>query len=135
MAFSFAKVKSLVRRTVHKTFGVQAFYQDSTLISPVTVTARLHINIDRFGDLENQSYGELIQAIDKVIFEASEVRKIPVKRGGTVIFPDFSAGLGVALGSSLDSSGIGPTAFVLNIKEPVDGPFREVWTVTRKEAK
>jgi hypothetical protein len=135
MAFNFAKAKDLVRRTVHKTFGVQAFYQDSSLSKPVEISARWHSKIEQFGDLDNQSYAEIVQGIDRVIFEAAEVRKIPIVRGGVVTFPEFGAGLGVGLGSPLGGESIGPPAFVLAVREPSDGSFREAWTVTRKESK
>lgn len=133
MAFDFASAKALARRVVHKTLGVRAFYQDSTMNSPVQLTARWHNKIDRMGDLDNQSYAELIQGIDRVIFEAVEARTYRLQRGGVIVFPDYGAGLGVVLGSSLGGEDIGPPAFILQTREPPDGPFSEVWSVTRKE--
>ena len=134
MAFNFAKAKASVRRVVHKTLGVPAFYQDSSLNTPVEITARWHNKIDRMGDLDNQSYAELIQGIDRLILEAAEARTIGVKRGGIITIPDLGAGLGASLGSPLDGEGAGPMGFVLQTREPADGPYSEVWIVTRKEA-
>ena len=133
MGFSFAKAKSLVRRTVHKTFGVLAFYKDSSLSTPVEISARWHNKIERMGDLENQGYAEIIQGIDRVIFDVADARRIGIKRNGEVSFPELSAGLGVSLGGVLGGENSGPPAFVLNTCEPSSGPDQEVWLVTRKE--
>lgn len=133
MAFNFAKAKTLVRRVVHKTLGVRAFYKDSSMSEPIEIRARWHNRIDRMGDLDNQMYAELIQGIDRIIFEAGEARAYNIKRGGMVTFPDFGAGLGVSLGSPLGGEEVGPPAFILQDREPNNGPYQEVWTVTRKE--
>lgn len=133
MPFDFAKVKADTRRTVHATFGVQAFYQDSSVSTPVAIKARWHNKIERFGDLDNQSYAEVIQGIDRVIFAASDARRLNLKRGGIITFPSFGAGLGVSLGAPLDGEDVGPPGFILQVREPSSGPFEEVWEVSRKE--
>ena len=122
MAFSFAKAKSLVRRTVHKTFGVPAFYKDSSLSTPAAISARWHNKIERMGDLENQGYAEIIQGIDRVLFDATEARTVGVKRLGEVSFPELAA---------TPTSAI-PT-FILNTRETETGPDREIWLVSLKE--
>lgn len=133
MAFDFTKVKARARRVVHKTLGVRAFYRDHSMSEPVEIKARWHNKIDRFGDLDNQGYAELIQGIDRVIFAAADARRINVKRGGEIVFVDYGSGLGVALGSPLGGSEVGPPAFVLQNRDPNNGPYQEVWEVTRKE--
>ena len=135
MAFSFAKAKSLVRRIVHTTFGVPAFYKDSSLSSPTELVARWHNKIERMGDLDNQGYAELIQGIDRVIFDAATARRLNVKRGGEIFFPELAAGLGVSLGSPLGGEGVSPPVFILNMREDESGPYEEIWSVTRKETK
>ena len=122
MAFSFAKAKSLVRRTVHKTFGVPAFYKDSSLSTPVAISARWHNKIERMGDLDNQGYAEIIQGIDRVLFDATEARTVGVKRLGEVSFPELAA---------TPTSAI-PT-FILSTRETETGPDREIWLVSLKE--
>lgn len=116
MSFNFAKVKAFARRTVHSTLGVQALYEDSTTNGPVCVTARWHNKIDRMGDIDNQSYAELIQGIDRVIFEAEVARNYNMKRGGTITFPEYES-----------------AKFTLHVREPSSGPFEEVWEVALKE--
>ncbi len=132
MSFNFAKLKAVTRRVVHRTLGVPAFYLDSSLSIPVVITARCHSRIDRMGDLDGQSYAEVVEGIDRVIFEAAEARINDVKRGGMITFEDIGAGLGVSLGSILGGSGIGAEAFILQVREPSDGPYTETWSVTRK---
>ena len=125
MAFDFAKVKTLVRRTVHKTFGVPAFYQDSSLSEPVEIRARWHIRNGMTGDLENQGYAEIMQSVERVVFEADAARAIPVRRGGILSFPDM-----IVRTDSIGNQSV-PFSLVLNTPEPPDGPFNEVWSVTR----
>ncbi len=120
MAFDIAKTKSLVRRTVHDTFGVRAFYKDTSMNVAAALRARWHNKIDRFGDLESQGYAEIVQGIDRVIFEAAEARRLNVRRGGEVTFPS-APGTVAAL------------AFILQVREPSNGAFEECWTVSRKE--
>lgn len=133
MAFSFSKAKSLVRRIVHKTFGVPAFYKDSSLSKPVEMSARWHSKIERVGDLDNQGFAEIIQGIDRVIFDVAEARQIGIRRNGEISFPELSSGLGVSLGGVLGGEGSGPPAFILNSREECSGPNEEIWLVTRKE--
>ncbi len=125
MAFDFSKAKLLVRQTVHETLAVQAFYRDSSMNAYVPVKARWHNKIDRMGDLDNQSYAELIQGIDRVIFSAEEARTLGVKRGGEIMFSGYSP--------SNDSGEGGDLRFTLQVREPAGGPFEEVWEVSRKE--
>lgn len=135
MSFNFAQAKASARRAVHTTLGVRAFYQDSSMSSPVQLTARWHNKLALLGsDLDNQQqYADVIQGIDRVVFSAVEARTYRVKRGGTITFPDYGAGLGVGMGSPLGGEEVGPPAFILGVREPNCGPFEEIWEVTRKE--
>lgn len=117
MPFDFASAKALARRTVHETLGVRALYEDDTVTPAVEVRARWHNKIDRFGDLDNQSYAELIQGIDRIIFDSVVARATGMKRGGTVTFPDY-----------------GSIAFKLMVREPGSGPVIEAWEVARVDA-
>jgi len=118
MPFDFAKAKSLARRTVHQTLGVRAFYQDDSLNLPVEIRARWHNRLGLVGDLDNQGYAEMLQGIDRVIFNVTEARAVNVKRGGT-------------LSIEMDIGGKKPT-FSLQNKEPTDGPENESWEMTFK---
>lgn len=115
MPFDFASAKTQIRRTVHATLGVSAFYAGHA----EEIKARWHSKINRFGDLNEQSWAELIEGVHRVIFEAEVARSIPVVRGGEINFPDMGT----------DEL---PATFVLDAQEPSDGPFEEIWLVTFK---
>jgi hypothetical protein len=114
MPFDFAAAKLKARRVVHATLGVQAFYKADAISSPVEITARLHEAGTVYGDLLAQGYAETVEAVDRIVFVPSD-SVIVLKRSGEVTFP-HRAGV----------------AFVLALKEVVDGPLEEVWQVTRK---
>lgn len=133
MGFDWAATKKAVRRTVHNTFGVTAFYQDDSYDTPQEVKARWHSKIDRFGDLEGQGYAELIQGIDRIIVAAEDARRLNFVRGGTITFNGFGAGLGVGLGAPLGGDGIADPTFELDTREPSNGPYEEIWLVSVKE--
>lgn len=113
MPFSFADAKKLVRRTVHKTFAVPALYQADSVSTPVACKARWHSKIEKTGDLDNEGWAQVIEGIDRVIFDVDEATTLGVSRGGKIIFPD-----------------LGNIAFELDTQEDPDGPIEEIWLVT-----
>jgi hypothetical protein len=125
MAFDWKKVKSLTRRIVHQTFGVSSLYLDANYETGQAITVRWHNKIDRFGDLENQSYAEFVQGIDRIIFDAADARALNIIRGGTVTLTDFGA-------NTVDPDAIADPVFELDTQEPSTGPIEEVWIVTYK---
>jgi hypothetical protein len=119
MLFDFASAKSLVRRTVHATFGVQAFYQDDTVNTPIETRARLHNRIGNpIGDLDGAGYAEVIEGVDHIVLIPQDVRGFPLnlKRGGTFTFPTMFPG----------------ETFELDVKRPSTGPLEVSWIVSRK---
>ncbi len=115
MSFDFAAAKLATRQAVHRTLGVDALYQDSSVSTPVPVRVRWHSKIDRFGDQPTAGYAEVIEGIHRVIFEASAARAIPVKQTGIVTMPATMGGARLSL----------------EAREPSDGPFEECWTVVK----
>lgn len=121
MPFDFASVKSLVRRTVHKTFGVQAFYTDDSVDAPIETRARLHNRISKpFGDLvDGAGYAEVIEGIDRIVLIPEDLQGFPftLKRGGVITFPQTHPG----------------QEFVLEYMEPEGALHPEVaWQVSKK---
>lgn len=114
MAFDFAEVKRKTRGVVHATLGVSASYQDSSMSAPVPVRVRWHSKIDRFGDMENAGYAEVVEGIDRVIFEAAQARQLGVRHAGVVIIPQM-----------------GNAELTLDAMEPADGPFEEIWSASK----
>ena len=114
MAFNFADAKRLVRQTVHETLGVAGFYKATSVSTPVPIRVRWHSKIDRFGDLESSGYAEVIEGIDRVIFYTVDARAIGVSRTGVISIPELSI-----------------DGLVLSSLEPADGPYEEIWNVSR----
>jgi hypothetical protein len=117
MSFSFAQLKLDARRAVRDTFAVEATYQDDTMIEPVSLRVRYHTRRTApFADLEGQGFTEVVENIDRVIFDAEALAALPVVpcRGAVVSFPDYA---GVCV--------------YLDARAPYDGPVTEAWTVTR----
>jgi hypothetical protein len=119
MGFDFSQVKAKARQVVHSTLAVSATYQDSTMVTPVPITARWLNKLSKVGDLENQGYGQMLESIDRVVLDVQVARSLGVKKGGTISFTSYL------------SEGATPE-FILALKLPTDGPVNEVWEVTRK---
>lgn len=120
MSFDFAQAKALVRRTVHRTFGVRSFYKDDSVDTPIETRARLHNRIGNpHGDLvDGAGYAAIIEGIDRVVLIPEDVQGFPLelKRGGVFTFPDTFPG----------------EEFVLDVQQPSMGGDVVAWLVTRK---
>jgi len=113
MAFDFAAAKNRTRRAVMDTLGVDALYKDDSMSAPVAIRARWHSKIDRFGDMGNAGYAEVIEGIERVILGIEQARSLNVSRGGVITFPT-----------------LGGNSVTLEAMEPKDGPIEEIWSVT-----
>jgi hypothetical protein len=113
MPFNFADCKVLVRRVVQDTLGVQAFYQDDSLITPVPVRARFRNKMKRMGELNDDGYSEVIEGIEQIILIPSDYPDVKFKQGGQLTIPEYRLSL------------------TLDVLEPVTGPLTEVWHVSR----
>lgn len=115
MGFDFATAKALLRRTVHDTLAVAAFYEDDSMSKPAPVQARWHNKIDRFGDPESAGFAEHIQGVDRIVLFPGDTPALRFRRGGVVRFPGYG------------------NAFTLEILEPSNGPLQQVWQATEKK--
>lgn len=113
MGFDFAAAKKQLRTTVMDTLGMDAFYSDDQTVVPVMIRARWHSKIDRFGDMGNAGYAEVIEGVERLILNEEQARLLNVKRGGVVSFPSLGGGF-----------------VTLEAREPKDGPIEEIWSVT-----
>ena len=128
MSFDFANAKKIARRAVHSVFGVRAFYYTDDSANAIETRARWHNkHIVNVGDLAGDGYSQIIEGIDRIVFLRedyedgsfvldSKGQPLTLERGGLVEFPD-----------SLPNA-----QFVLDHKEPDDGPIEETWNVTRR---
>lgn len=120
MPFNFAAAKSLVRRVVNETLGVQAFYKDALVNTPIETRARLQNRISKpFGGPESGAgYAEIIEGVDRIVLIPVDVQGYPLdlKRGGIFTFPETHPG----------------EEFILELQEPNMGPLEVSWQVARK---
>lgn len=115
MAFNFASAKAHLRRMVHTTFGVEAFYKDASLSVPTPVTARYnHHKIDRMGDLVEAGYAEVIESIERIVLVPGDTPGLEFKRNGVVTLTDMPG-----------------VEFILTTREPAINSTDQVWQVVR----
>ena len=124
MRFDFAKVKARVRKVVHDTLSVSAHYSDDVVTNAVCIRARWHSKLELQGDLNYQGYAEVLEGIDRIIFNITDARHLNIKRGGLITFTAYSQQLP-------DGGYSAAPTFLLDSKEPTSGPHEEIWRVTR----
>lgn len=114
-AFSFADFKRQSRREVHATFAVAALYSD-TVVTGVGVTVRYHNKILRTGNLQNSGYADIVEGIDRLIFDDAEMasKVLTLRRDGIVTIPEY-----------------GGAAFILDTRDVQDGPVEVAWNVVK----
>lgn len=119
MTFDFAKAKVGARRTIHNTFGVQAFYSDASISTPIETRARWHSRISKpYGDLtDGAGYAEVVEGIDRIVLIPEDVNGFPMAlaRGGRFTFPSIPG-----------------VTFLLEYRDPTMGPPAQAWSVTRE---
>lgn len=111
MPFDFAALKAKTRRVVHDTLAVDAFYQDDSMGAARPIKARWHNKLDRFGDLMDQGYAEVVEGVDRVVLFPCDYPTLNFVRGGVVTFPAYGR------------------SFRLEVREPKDGAHHAVWQV------
>lgn len=120
MPFDFAQAKVLTRRTVQRTFGVQAFYRaPDSVDAPIEMRARWHNSISKpYGGLQDgDGYAQIIEGIDQIVCIPEDVNGVAVAldRNGEFTFPSIPG-----------------VTFVLELRLPATGPLEEAWQVVRK---
>lgn len=116
MFFDFIELKSQARQALHDAMAVPAQYTDADFVIPVDITVRWHNKIDRFGDIVDTGYSELIDGINRVIFNVPELveKELTISRGGHL---------------QLTDPRFGGATLVLDSMEPRVGPVEEIWLV------
>lgn len=116
--FDFAQLKHDARRAIHDTMRVTCDYTATGIPSGTQLGVRWHNKINRMGDLENQGYAEIVEGIDRMIFDLEELsaKGITLVRNGVVTLPEI----------------MGSISFALDVQEPDTGPIERIWLVTRE---
>lgn len=115
--FDFAQLKHDARRAIHDTMKVTCGYVAPGVPPGTQLGVRWHNKINRMGDLENQGYAEIVEGIDRMIFDLAELSEkgITLTRDGLVTLPALMGGI----------------EFALDVQEPDTGPIERIWLVTR----
>lgn len=119
MRFDFAQLKSQARQALHDAMAVPARYIDDDLVMPVDLTVRWHNKIDRFGNLVETGYSEVIEGVNRVIFNRAQLtaRGVLLQVGGEVV---------------ITAPGFDGVTLVLSSMEPHAGPVEEIWLVVQR---
>lgn len=115
-----AEIKAKARKAVHAAFSYDALYKDPSLDAAVPLSVRWHNRIVMHGDYDQSGYANIIDGIEKVIFDRDELTKLGVTpmRGATL---------------RLTEGGMNNTRLVLDVREKNVGPLEEKWTVVRED--
>lgn len=115
MDFSFADAKAALRRTVHEAFGVEAFYQDNSLIAPQPIRVRYNFKkIDRYGDLVEAGYASIVENIETIVLMPSDTPELTFVRDGRITLPSLP-----------------DVEFILRVKDTSSNALDQVWQVVR----
>lgn len=126
MAFDWSSIKASTRRAVHDTFKVRALYQDRTMPQPVSVSIRWHNKIGIIGQETNQGYAEVIEGVDRIIFNREELAKTLYSTGTGLPVTPIKGGTVTLLDDYYNRA-----VLCLDSREPIVGPVDEVWNVVR----
>lgn len=119
-----ASWKAMAREAAHEVFAVPSLYQDAARaeagLGPVELMVRWHGKMLMAGPDGMSGYASTMDTAERVVFERGELERKGVDpiRGGTVTLPGYI-------------TRNGPLAFVLDTREPYDGPTNLVWNVAR----
>lgn len=112
----FSALKAQARQAVHNYFAVVASYTDA-FTPPTVVGVRWHNKLIRpMPNMEGTGYAEVIEGVNRIIFAQAELQTLDV-----LLRPKGRVSL-------VDYPGI---VFVLESREPPDGPVDVVWNVSR----
>ena len=116
----FAALKAQARQTVHNTMKVAAEYTHAAYPGVVTVLqVRWHNKIARVGDLVEIGYSEIVEGINRVIFNVPELneKSIVLQRGGQL---------------KLTGPHFFDAVLILESMEPMVGPIEQIWLVAHE---
>lgn len=121
MAFDFAQTKKRARRVVHRTLGVSALYKADPAATPVPLKVRYHTKLNLTGDLTYANYVEILEGIDRIIFNLTPIEEEALLLSGQSIQANGVVEL-------VDYEGM---AFTLANQQPDDGTGEISWFVSR----
>jgi hypothetical protein len=117
--FDFAEAKTKARRILRDYLGFDGLYNDDTGITDYPVKVRFHTKIRRFGDLIEAGYPEVIEGVDRLIFDRDKLAEdnMVLRTGGTV---------------KLTHADYQDITLILDSQEPITGSVEVVWNVSKR---
>lgn len=113
----FAALKAQVRQTVHDTMSTTGLYTHESEPGVETeLSVRWHNKIARMGDLLEAGYSEVVEGINRLVFNVPELteKAVILRRGGRV---------------TLTNPHYGGAVLVLDTMEPMVGPIEQIWLI------
>lgn len=129
---SLIDIKTQARRAIHGRLAVPCTYRDAdhptglNLPEGVSLTVRYHTKIDTTGDLDG-NYGSIIDGIDRLVFHDENVAEV-----NAALYDADEPLLDIQREAEITIEGYQGLTFVLDSKEPPDGPAETKWVVARK---
>jgi hypothetical protein len=98
---------------------VSAVYTDDSEPAGVELKVRFHTKINRFGDMLDQGWSEMVEGVNRLIFDKDELyEKGVIPANGGVVTLSYSGGDVISL--------------VLHVAEPDSGPIEAIWQVSQQ---
>lgn len=109
----FAEHKAKARQVIHDHLAVAAIYRENNAADPVNLTVRWHNKIALSGDLDNGGYTEMIEGVNRVVFNIPELLAagVKIRQGARLTMVDTSEVL------------------IVGVQEKTHGPIEEIWQV------
>jgi hypothetical protein len=119
MTFDFAAAKTKARQIVRDYMAFDGLYSDNT-VTDIPLKVRFHTKIKTFGDLIEAGYSEVIEGVNRLIFDKDELitKGITLKTGGKV---------------TLQNPGYTDIILVLDSQEPITGSVEVVWDISKEQ--
>lgn len=115
--FDFASALAKAAKVVHDTFKVQALYYAPGSLVSVTLGVRWHDKATLVGNIVETGYADVIEGIDRVIFDRDELalKSVVLERSGRVV-------LGPVYNNAV---------LCLDAEEKANGPVNVTWKVVQ----
>lgn len=117
-ASSWAKAKAKARKVVHSTFRLSGVLRRKDTGVEIALSVRYHNKIAMMGDLMEAGYADVIDGVDRLIFDRNELteKNIVLRADDTVKLVD---------------DGFENIRLRLVAQEPINGPVEVKWQVAR----
>lgn len=118
MPSNFAAIKAKARRDIHDGLSIAAQHRAASSNILTDLAVRWHSKQVLLGDLQDTGYANVIEGIERIIFDRDElILKAVVLREGDVV--------------TITAEGYDNPQLVLKVREEIRGPIEVPWQVVR----